>query len=136
MTCLQTRLQTRLQTYQPELSSKYLAQYQLFYIIPSSSALHGKNVAEFTSSLTSSDLVYTGMRSPNTGACDIQAGILLSKEVIKQMMSSMEWCTRNMVSYDQSQNLQNCVFFATKAKCQDLYQESPYNAQKYQQSSN
>merc|ERR1719244_2037384 len=61
---------------------------------------------------------------------------MLSKEVIKQMMSSMEWCTRNMVSYDQSQNLQNCVFFATKAKCQDPYQESPYNAQKYQQSSN
>ena len=119
-----------------EISSKYLAQYQLFYIIPSSSALHGKNVAEFTSSLSSSDLVYTGMKSPITGACDIQAGIMLSKEVIKQMMSSMEWCTRNMVSYDQSQNLQNCVFFATKAKCQDPYQESPYNAQKYQQSSN
>jgi len=119
-----------------EISAQYLAQYQLFYIIPSSSAVHGKNVAEFTSSLTPSDLVYTGMRSPITGACDIQAGILLSKEVIKQMMGSMEWCSRNMISYDQSQNLQNCVFFATKAKCQDPYQESPYNAQKYQQSSN
>ena len=119
-----------------EISAQYLAQYQLFYIIPSSSAVHGKNVAEFTSSLTPSDLVYTGMRSPITGACDIQAGILLSKEVIKQMMGSMEWCSRNMISYDQSQNLQNCVFFGTKAKCQDPYQESPYNAQKYQQSSN
>jgi hypothetical protein len=115
-----------------EISSQYLTQYQLFYIIPSSAAIHGKNLKDLTDSLSASDLVYAGLRSPTTGTCDLEAGILLSREVVRQAMSQMDWCARNRVSYDQSLNLAHCVLYASKAKCQ----ESPYKAEKYKESSN
>ena len=118
-----------------QISTHHLTQYQLFFIIPSTSALHGKNIKQFTDPLSPSDLVYAGQKSSLTDTCDLQAGIILSRELIKQVMTKMEWCARNRVSYDQSQSLENCVFHATKVKCHDPFEESPYKAQKYESSS-
>jgi len=114
-----------------EISSHHLSQYQLFYIIPSSAALHGRNIKKFTDPLSASDLVYAGEKNSLTGTCDLEAGILLSRDLIKQVMTQMEWCARNRVSYDQAQNLQNCVFHATQVKCQDPFEEFTYNAKEY-----
>ena len=114
-----------------QISTQHINHYQLFYIIPSSAAIHAKNLKHFTDPLSPSDLVFAGKKSSLTGTCDLQAGVLLSRNLIKQVMNQMEWCLRNKVSYDQSQNLENCIFHATKVKCHDPFVKSPYQAQKY-----
>eukprot|EP00092_Neocalanus_flemingeri_P016071 GFUD01017395.1.p1 GENE.GFUD01017395.1~~GFUD01017395.1.p1 ORF type:complete len:741 (-),score=176.09 GFUD01017395.1:98-2320(-) len=114
-----------------QISTHHLHHYQLFYIIPSSAAIHAKNIKHFTNPLSPSDLIYAGQKSSLTGTCDLQAGILLSRTLLQQVMDQMEWCLRNKVSYDQSQNLQNCIFHTTKVKCQDPFEQFPYQAQKY-----
>ena len=70
-----------------QISTHHLTQYQLFFIIPSTSALHGKNIKQFTDPLSPSELVYAGRKSSLTGTCELQAGILLSRELIKQVMT-------------------------------------------------
>jgi len=114
-----------------QISVQHLNSYQLFYIIPGSSAIHARNLKHFTDPLKTSDFVYSGQKSTSTGTCSLDSGILLSRHLIEQVMNQMEWCLRNRVRYDQSQNLQNCIVHATKEKCHDPYQETTYNAEKY-----
>jgi len=49
------------------VSSHYLNQFQLFYIVPGSVAVHGENIKKYTDALSASDFIYAGKKSSLAG---------------------------------------------------------------------
>ena len=71
-----------------------------------------------TESLVSTRDVYMGQvaegEAEQDTVCQLQSGLLLSANIIRDTLANMDWCYRNKISYDQSLNLQNCVFHSSK----------------------
>jgi len=116
------------------VSSHYLNQFQLFYIVPGSVAVHGENIKKYTDALSASDFIYAGKKSSMAGTCRLETGVILSQRLIRKVLEHMDWCNRNKVSYDQSQNLQNCILHSASVTCQDPFDDHPYIAQQYKKS--
>ena len=77
-----------------------------------------RSLARLTASLVSTRGVYMGQVSEaeadHETVCQLQSGLLLSANIIRDSLANMDWCYRNKISYDQSLNLQNCVFHSSK----------------------
>ena len=77
-----------------------------------------RSLARMTNSLVITRDVYMGQGSEaeadHETVCQLQSGLLLSHNIIRDTLANMDWCYRNKISYDQSLNLQNCVFHSSK----------------------
>ena len=69
-----------------------------------------------TESMLSTRDVYMGQvkEGDQETVCQLQSGLLISQTIIRASLADMDWCYRNKISYDQSLNLQNCVFHSSK----------------------
>ena len=69
-----------------------------------------------TESMVSTRDVYMGQvrEGDQETVCQLQSGLLISQTIIRASLADMDWCYRNKISYDQSLNLQNCVFHSSK----------------------
>ena len=69
-----------------------------------------------TEAMVSTRDVYMGQvrEGDQETVCQLQSGLLISQTIIRASLANMDWCYRNKISYDQSLNLQNCVFHSSK----------------------
>jgi len=118
-----------------KLSDTHLAGYQFYYIVPDSALVLSRNLRKMVDPLSTMETLYMGEMTEVEEVCQYQSGLLISHHLIKGMNSNMDWCYRNNIGYDQSLNLQNCIFHSTKVKCtsytlgSDLYQTQQYSPQ-------
>jgi len=115
-----------------EICRTYLDHYQLFYLVPSTAVINGRNLKKYTDTLDPFQQIYTGRSSGLAGShCSLESGILLSRAVLKEVGREVEWCLRNAHSYDDSENLDTCISYSAKFKCQEKNPFVPYQAIRY-----
>ncbi|XP_050083996.1 chondroitin sulfate synthase 2 [Anopheles aquasalis] len=75
----------------------------------------------------------TDDESPGTGStgryCDLNAGIILSSGVIRKVRANLDWCVRNALGDDHSNNIGKCVRYSAKLNgCHDRWQGVPVSS--------
>lgn len=50
------------------------------------------------------------------------SGILLSNSVMRKVQKSLDWCVKNVISKDDSNNLGQCVIHASQIQCSETIQ--------------
>ena len=103
--------------------------YQFYMIVPSSTLVISRSLLSLLEPLSSSREVFLG-EDVGEGVCSVHSGLLLSHNLVMKMKDNMDWCYRNKVAYDQSLNLQNCIFNSAMAKCSsNTYKSTQYTSQ-------
>jgi len=118
-----------------KLSDTHLAGYQFYYIVPDTALVISRNLRRMVDPLLTVETMYMGEMTEAEEVCQYQSGLLISHHLIKGMNKNMDWCYRNKIGYDQSLNLQNCIFHSTKVKCSsyslggNIYQTKQHSPQ-------
>ena len=111
------------------LSTHHLTQYNLIYILHSSTVINGRNLQLYTNSVPLSAQVYIGKKSPHNTLCDPAAGVLMSMEVAWMFIRTMTKCASERSSHEQ-----HCLEQHLQLQCQEHFQDLPYQAVKYDNS--
>lgn len=115
-----------------EITVTHLDQYHLFYIIPSTAVINGRNLKQYIDNIDPFEQVYVGIISGLVSSrCSLQSGVLLSRLVLTEVAKHLDWCFRNSLSHDESQNLDTCISYAAKLKCQDPSITFPYQVERF-----
>lgn len=86
---------------------------QLYHISISFDVYMGRRIESDANELSSDERDF----------CDLNAGIVLSSSVIRQMRANLDWCVRNAVTNFHSLNIGRCVKYSSKlAGCQQSFQ--------------
>jgi len=115
------------------IGESHLSGYQLYLIIPNTALVVARSLARMTEAMVSTRDVYMGQvrEGDQETVCQLQSGLLISQTIIRASLANMDWCYRNKISYDQSLNLQNCVFHSSKVKCGNSEGSVPYSSVQY-----
>jgi len=115
------------------LAEKLASEYHLFFIVPSSSFIHGRNLERFLNTIDQLQPTYIGQKTGLGSSCGLKAGILLSKPLLLKAKSHMDWCFRNANSHSPSQNLEGCLSHSASIQCSSSSPSSLYISQQFTQ---
>ncbi|GJQ81937.1 hypothetical protein Trydic_g20404 [Trypoxylus dichotomus] len=104
------------------IGDPFIDEYDYYFLMYDFTYLNARKLKAVVDKISVSLNVYMGTMVRDTSYCDLDAGILLSNSVIKAMKENLDWCVRNAVSEDDSENLGRCIYHSTKLTCQEVVQ--------------
>lgn len=105
------------------IGDPFIDEYDYYFLMYDFTYLNARRLKTVADKISVSQNVYMGTAVPDGSYCNLDAGILLSNSVIKAMKENLDWCVRNAVSEDDSENLGRCIYHSTKLTCQEVVQK-------------
>lgn len=107
------------------VSENFLADYDFFFFAKDTTHIRGKKLLDFVSRISITQNVHLGLPvNADSLYCTLDAGILLSHEVISRTVKDLEWCVQHTFSHSDSDNFGRCVLHGTDQSCQASMQVS------------
>lgn len=105
------------------IGDPFIDEYDYYFLMYDFTYLNARRLKAVVDKISVSLNVYMGTPVRDSSYCDLNAGILLSNSIIKAMKENLDWCVRNAVSEDDSENLGRCIYHSTKLTCQEVVQK-------------
>ncbi|XP_022905297.1 chondroitin sulfate glucuronyltransferase [Onthophagus taurus] len=96
--------------------------YDYYFLMNDYNYLDARRLKEIVNKISVSNNVYLGGKTVGS-FCSLESGILFSNSVVKAMIENLDWCIKNVISADDSENLGRCVYYSTKLTCQISIQD-------------
>lgn len=84
--------------------------------------LNARRLKQIVAKISVSTDVYLGITAEESSFCNLDAGIIFSNSVLNAMKDNLNWCVKNAVSDDHSENLGRCVYHSVGLECQEVVQ--------------
>lgn len=107
------------------IAEHFVNDYDFFLVMRDTTYIRGVKLKEMLSQLSVAQNVYMGGRLSSDDLslfCDLAGGIVISNAVVKAMVEQLNWCIRNAVSEDGSDNVGRCILHSCNQSCRQHIQ--------------
>lgn len=118
------------------IADHYINSFDWFYFFPDSTYIRGERLMDFVQHVSVAQNLMIGKPSngwenDDTLPCDLDAGVLLSQNVVLLITKNLDWCIRNAIpDVSDTDNLRTCLMHVASAlniSCIDRINELHYN---------
>lgn len=99
------------------ITDNYLEDYDYFFLIKDTGFVNARKLRDFVGKLSVSQDIHLGIGSEVENYCSLDAGILLSNSIVKEVKSNLDWCVKNTFSDSDDVNFGRCILRAIPVPC-------------------
>lgn len=110
------------------ITDNYLEDYDYYYIVKDTAYVNARRLMELVQQISVSKDIYLGKPAENSDYCSLEAGILISNSIVRQLKNNLDWCVKNSYSTDDA-NFGRCLAYSTKMPCSCAIADIKYHSE-------
>lgn len=100
------------------IADNYINDYDFFFIAKDTTHIRGLKLLDFVSHVSISQSVHVGKGADEDSLyCSVDAGILLTNNIVKKTVEDLNWCIKHAFSESHSDNFGRCVLHGVGQPC-------------------
>ncbi|XP_012278166.1 chondroitin sulfate glucuronyltransferase [Orussus abietinus] len=112
------------------INDNYLEDYDYYYLVKDSTYINARKLKDIVSKISVSQDVHMGVSSEIEALCSLDAGILLSNLVVREIKSNLDWCVKNIYSDSDDINFGRCILHSVPVPCMSELQGQTFRSTK------
>ncbi|XP_015597570.1 chondroitin sulfate synthase 2 [Cephus cinctus] len=112
------------------ITDNYLEDYDYYYLIKDASYINARRLIELVNKISVSQDIHMGVPGDTETYCSLDAGILLSNSIIREMKTNLDWCVKNTYSDSDDINFGRCIVHSLPVLCTSTSQGQTFHSEK------